>query len=84
LALNGDAAAIRSDATAGPLHHVASRLREERGEVPVEVSKAVATGVTADGRREVLGFDVGDLEDGAFWTAFLRSLWARGLGGNQL
>ncbi len=38
------------------------------------VSQAVviATGVTADGRREVLGFDVGDSEDGAFWTAFLR------------
>ena len=36
------------------------------------VSQAVviATGVTADGRREVLGFDVGDSEDGAFWTAF--------------
>jgi hypothetical protein len=28
-------------------------------------------GVTADGRREVLGFDVGDSEDGAFWTANL-------------
>ena len=41
-------------------------------------------GVTADGRREVLGFDVGDSEDGAFWTAFLRSLKARGLGGVQL
>jgi hypothetical protein len=38
------------------------------------VSQAVviATGVTADGRREVLGFDVGDSKDGAFWTAFLR------------
>ena len=38
------------------------------------VSQAVviATGVAADGRREVLGFDVGDSEDGAFWT-FLRS-----------
>ncbi len=50
------------------------------------VSQAVviATGVTADGRREVLGFDVGDSEDGAFWTAFLRSLKARGLGGTQL
>ena len=34
--------------------------------------------------REVLGFDVGDSEDGAFWTAFLRSLKARGLGGIQL
>jgi len=32
----------------------------------------------------VLGFDVGDSEDGAFWTAFLRSLKARGLGGVQL
>src|SRR4051812_8801072 len=50
------------------------------------VSQAVviATGVTDDGRREVLGFDVGDSEDGAFWTAFLRSLKARGLGGVQL
>ena len=44
----------------------------------------VATGVTGDGRSEVLGFAVGDSEDGAFWTAFLRSLKARGLGGVQL
>jgi len=44
----------------------------------------IATGVSADGRREVLGFDVGDSEDGAFWTAFLRSLKARGLAGVQL
>ena len=50
------------------------------------VSKAVvlATGVTEAGDREVLGVDVGDSEDGAFWTAFLRSLRARGLGGVQL
>ena len=44
----------------------------------------VATGVRADGWREVLGFAVGDSEDGAFWTAFLRSLKARGLAGVQL
>jgi putative transposase len=44
----------------------------------------VATGVRLDGWREVLGFAVGDSEDGAFWTAFLRSLKARGLGGVQL
>ena len=44
----------------------------------------VAIGVTADGRREVLGMDVGDSEDGAFWTAFCRGLKARGLGGVQL
>ena len=50
------------------------------------VSQAVviATGVTADGHREVLGFDVGDSEDGAFWTAFLRLAEARGLTGVQL
>jgi putative transposase len=44
----------------------------------------VATGVCGDGRREVLGFGVGDSEDGAFWTQFLRSLKARGLAGVQL
>src|SRR3712207_6046871 len=50
------------------------------------VSQAVviATGVAADGHRAVLGFAVGDSEDGAFWTAFLRSLKARGLTGTQL
>ena len=50
------------------------------------VSQAVviATGVAADGRREVLHFDVDDSEDGAFWTAFLRSLKSRGLTGVQL
>ena len=44
----------------------------------------VAVGVSADGRREVLGMDVGDSEDGAFWTAFLRGLKTRGLTGVQL
>jgi putative transposase len=50
------------------------------------VSQAVviATGVSADGRREILGFQVGDSEDGSFWTAFLRSLKTRGLSGVQL
>jgi putative transposase len=50
----------------------------------VSQAVVVATGVRADGWREVLGFAVGDSEDGAFWTAFLRSLKARGLGGVQL
>ena len=50
------------------------------------VSRAVvvATGVSMDGHREVLGCAVGDSEDGAFWTEFLRSLRARGLGGVRL
>ncbi|QQS02318.1 MAG: IS256 family transposase [Austwickia sp.] len=49
----------------------------------VSQAVVVATAVRADGNREVLGFDVGDSEDGAFWTAFLRSLKARGLHGVQ-
>jgi transposase-like protein len=50
------------------------------------VSRAVviATGVTSTGDRELLGIDVGDSEDGAFWTAFLKGLRARGLTGVQL
>ena len=62
----------------------ATYLKAHEG--PHVVSKAVviATGVRADGGREVLGLSVGDSEDGAFWTAFLRSLRARGLGGVRL
>jgi transposase-like protein len=44
----------------------------------------VATGITADGSREVLGLDVGDSEDEVFWRGFLRSLRQRGLGGVKL
>jgi putative transposase len=39
----------------------------------------VAVGVAADGRREVLGFDVGDSENEGFWTVSLRSLKIRAL-----
>jgi len=39
----------------------------------------VATGVSIDGRREVLGHAVGDSEHQAFWTEFLRTLRDRGL-----
>jgi putative transposase len=50
------------------------------------VSQAViiATGVSADGRREVLGCEVGDSETESFWTEFLRGLRDRGLDGVQL
>ena len=50
------------------------------------VSQAVviATGVSADGRREVLGCAVGDSETEAFWTEFLRGLRERHLDGVQL
>jgi putative transposase len=50
------------------------------------VSKAVviATGLRADGHREVLGVDVGDSENETFWTEFLRDLKTRGLAGARL
>jgi putative transposase len=49
------------------------------------VSRAVvvATGVTATGDREVLGVEVGDSENGAFWTAFLKGLRTRGSAGSS-
>jgi transposase-like protein len=49
-----------------------------------QTSVLVATAVNAEGTREILGLDVGSAEDGAFWTAFLRSLLARGLHEVQL
>src|SRR3954453_4169767 len=55
-----------------------------RGGRVVSQAVVIATGVAADGHREVLGYAVGDSEDGAVWTAFLRSLEARGLAGAQL
>lgn len=50
------------------------------------VSRAVvvATGVAMTGDQEVLSCAVGDSEDEAFWTEFLRSLRARGLTGMRL
>jgi len=37
----------------------------------------IAVGVNQQGEREILGFDVGMSEDGAFWEEFLRRLVAR-------
>jgi transposase-like protein len=50
----------------------------------VNVATIIATGVDADGHREILGVDVITTEDGAGWTAFLRELVARGLRGARL
>jgi transposase-like protein len=86
--LDGEVAAFRSRSlahTAFPYVFLDATYLTARVDGRV-VSRAVviATGVCADGGREVLGLDVGDSEDGAFWTAFLRSLKARGLHGVQL
>src|SRR6185503_4278979 len=50
----------------------------------VSAAVIVAVGVNSDGRREVLGMDVGASEAEAFWTAFLRKLARRGLRGVRL
>jgi len=62
----------------------ATYVKAHQGAHVVSKAIVVATGVAADGSREVLGLAVGDSEDTAFWTSFLRSLRARGLGGVQL
>ena len=58
------------------------RVRE--GGRVVNVSLVVATVVNREGRREIAGFDIVTTEDTAGWTAFLRSLVARGLTGVEL
>lgn len=58
------------------------KVRED-GRV-VNVHALIATGVNADGHREILGVDVVSAEDGAGWLAFWRGLVARGLSGVQL
>ena len=50
----------------------------------VSMAVVVATGITADGAREVLGLDVGDSEDEVFWRGFLTNLKQRGLAGVRL
>ena len=50
----------------------------------VSVAVIVAVGVNSDGRREVLGMDIGSSEAEPFWTAFLRGLARRGLRGVKL
>ena len=50
----------------------------------VSMAVVVASGVRADGDREILGLDVGDSEDEVFWRAFLTSLKKRGLNGVKL
>ncbi|MGZ5919881.1 MAG: IS256 family transposase [Hyphomicrobium sp.] len=50
----------------------------------VSVAVIVAVGVNGDGRREILGLDIGPSEAETFWTGFLRKLARRGLRGVKL
>jgi putative transposase len=72
---------------AGPYRYVwidaLTQKVREAGRV-VNVSAVIATAVNGEGRREIVGFDIVTGEDTAAWTAFLRSLVARGLAGVEL
>jgi putative transposase len=76
----------RLDHTEFPYVFLDATYLHVRTEAAQVTSKAVviATGVTADGHREILGLDVGDSEDEVFWRAFLTGLKKRGLAGVKL
>jgi transposase-like protein len=59
-------------------------LKVREGGRVVNVHALVATGVNADGHREILGLQVSSAEDGAGWLGFFRDLTARGLTGVKL
>lgn len=77
----------RSLADAGPFTFLAADalvLKVREGGRVVPVHALVASGVDADGHREILGIQVTTSEDGAGWLAFFRDLVARGLSGVRL
>ena len=72
---------------AGPYTFVAADalvLKVREGGRTVNAHALLATGVNADGYREILGLQVTSAEDGAGWLAFFRDLVARGLSGVAL
>ena len=65
---------------AGPYTFIAADalvLKVREGGRVAGVHALIATGVNADGHREILGVQVSSGEDGAGWLAFLRDLTAR-------
>jgi transposase-like protein len=62
----------------------ATYVKVRRNHRIVSVAGIVAVGVNSDGRREVLGMDIGPSEAETFWTEFLRKLRRRGLRGVKL
>ncbi len=77
----------RSLSDTGPFTFLAADalvLKVREGGRVVAVHALVATGVNADGHREILGLHVTTSEDGAGWLAFFRDLVARGLSGVKL
>jgi transposase-like protein len=72
---------------AGPYTFVAAdalMMKVREGGRVINVAVLVATGVNADGHREILGVQVNTAKTGAGWLAFFRDLVARGLSGVAL
>jgi len=59
-------------------------IRVREGGRVVKVAVMVATGVNAEGYREILGIHTATTESAAGWLAFFRDLTARGLSGVAL
>jgi transposase-like protein len=62
----------------------ATYLKVRCGGRIVSVAVIIAIGVNTDGRREVLGLEIGTSEAEPIWTEFLRKLTRRGLRGVKL
>ena len=62
----------------------ATYLKVRRGGRIVSVAVIIAVGVNSDGRREVLGMEIGTSESEPIWREFLRKLTRRGLRGVKL
>jgi transposase-like protein len=62
----------------------ATYIKVRRNGRIVSAAVIVAVGVNRDGRREVLGMDIGPSEAEPIWTDFLRKLARRGLRGVKL
>ncbi len=86
-ALDAEVERFRTRPLVGPYPYVwldATYLKVRQGGRVVSMAVVIAIGVNGEGRREVLGVDVGPSEEEAFWQQFLRALVERGLAGVQL
>jgi transposase-like protein len=68
----------------GPYTFLAADALTIEGGRVVKVAVMVATGINADGYREILGIHTATTESGAGWLTFFRDLVARGLAGVAL
>ncbi len=86
--LDGQVEAFRTrPLDAGPYTFLAADalvLKVREGGRTVNVHALLATGVNAEGYREILGLQVSSAEDGAGWLAFFRDLCAGELSGVRL